>query len=115
MGNFGSGKEREVHPVPWLLGNYLQRNMPRSSANMDHQDKPRKKGRVNLAFWTFTRKPIEQEGEGNMWGNRPGRWYCYRRKRDHMEIRKKRWSPWLVLKGYELIEVIKVKTKDVKG
>lgn len=33
-----------------------------------------------------------------------------------MEIRRERWSPWLRLKGYRLMEVVDVSaTKDVKG
>ena len=43
------------------------------------------------------------------------RWYCYRRERDHMEIRRNRRSPWLLLRGYRLIEVVVLETKEVKG
>lgn len=43
------------------------------------------------------------------------KWYCYRRK-DGMEIRRDRWSPWLRLKGYRLIEVVQMNVnKNVKG
>lgn len=43
------------------------------------------------------------------------RWYCYRRKRDNMEIRRNRWSPWLLLRGYRLIDVVVLETKEVRG
>lgn len=44
------------------------------------------------------------------------KWYCYRRKRDGMEIRRAWWSPWLWFKGYRLMEVIDTRaTRDVKG
>lgn len=43
------------------------------------------------------------------------KWYCYRRK-DGMEVRRRRRSPWLLLKGYRLKEIVDMKaTKDVKG
>lgn len=43
------------------------------------------------------------------------KWYCYRRKRGHSEIRRGRWSPWLLLRGYRLIDVVVLETKEVKG
>lgn len=43
------------------------------------------------------------------------KWYCYRRDRDGMEVRRDKPAPWLVLKGYKLKEVVKIETKDVKG
>jgi hypothetical protein len=41
------------------------------------------------------------------------KWYLYRNK-NGMGIRRNRWSPWLRLKGYRLIDVVKIEAWDEK-